>query len=70
MTDDEKFEERVRQIVRDEMEAEWLAVKGYGDQVRKAAFDMCQAIITTQCETIIKSFGPGGAEAPKTDGTP
>jgi hypothetical protein len=62
MTEEEKFEERIRTIVRDEMEAEWLEINGYADQVRHAAFNMCRAIITANCEQTIKSFAPGGPQ--------
>lgn len=65
MTEDEKFEERVRMIVRDEMEAEWLEIKGYADQSREMAFSICRGIITACCQNIIKSFErPGGGSNP------
>ena len=65
MTEEEKFEERVRQIVREEMEAEWIEIKGYADQTREMAFNTCRAIITGCCEIIIKSFDGGGRSNPQ-----
>lgn len=64
MTDEEKFEERVRMIVRDEMEACWCEIRGYAEQAREIAFNMCRAIIVADCERTIKSFERGGRDNP------
>lgn len=58
MTEDEKFEERVREIVRDELQAEWLEVKGYADQAREMCFSMTRAIIEQCCKNVLNSFNP------------
>lgn len=66
MTEEEKFEERVRMIVRDEMEAEWDQVGGYEDQARKASFNMTKAVILATCDVVKRSFeGPGAEQTPQ-----
>ena len=63
MTEDEKFEERVRMIVRDELEAEMIYPKGWLDEIRQATFNMVKAILIQQAERTIASFDPPGGEA-------
>lgn len=63
MTEEEKFEERVRMIVRDEIEAEMIYPKGWLDEMRQISFNMVKAILVQQAERTIASFDPPGGKA-------
>ena len=65
MTEDEIFEERVRMIVRDELQAEWIEPGGYHDQVAKQTFNVSRAIIQSICEIVLRSLPDDGSGGPK-----
>ncbi|MBU2340024.1 MAG: hypothetical protein KKE77_02125 [Alphaproteobacteria bacterium] len=56
MTEDQKLEERIRKIVRDEMEAKWIDVGGYADQVREGAFETTKAVLLATCDVVKNSL--------------
>ena len=51
-------EEQIRQIVRDELEAECIRENGIYDKTRFAAFNMVRSSFEIYAKNILKSFEP------------